>query len=137
MRPHRWAGNRLLTHLTSFVARRPLADAQSGYRALSAAAATDAEVIHDFNYAQVLTLDLLAKGHRYAEVPISYAFRTTGRSFVRLLPYLRRVIPAVMLELQSSTTLDRKLARADAHAVASSVPSRRRQAAAARPIASA
>ena len=34
--------------------------------------------IHDFNYAQVLTLDLLAKGYRYAEVPISYAFRDRG-----------------------------------------------------------
>ena len=67
-------------------ASRGLTDGQSGYRALSPAAAADAEVIHDFNYAQVLTFDLLAKGHRYAEVPISYRFRTTGRSFVRLRP---------------------------------------------------
>ena len=32
--------------------------------------------IHDYNYAQVLTLDLVRKGFRYAEVPISYSFRT-------------------------------------------------------------
>ena len=50
---------------------------------------------HDYNYAQVLTVDLLDKGFRYAEVPISYRFRTEGRSFVRLGPYLRRVVPAV------------------------------------------
>jgi hypothetical protein len=60
----------------------------------------------------VLTLDLIGKGFRYREVPISYGFRTTGRSFVRLGRYLRTVIPAVHRELntpavapdQSSTT---------------------------------
>jgi glycosyltransferase involved in cell wall biosynthesis len=130
MRPHRWLGNRVLTWWVRGIARRRfgvrgLGDAQSGYRALSAAAARDAEVAHDFNYAQVLTLDLLAKGHRYAEVPITYAFRRTGRSFVRLVPYLRRVVPAVRAQLaaQSSTTLPRKAARASVQAAVSSVSS--------------
>jgi glycosyltransferase involved in cell wall biosynthesis len=99
MRPHRRFGNQVLTRILRRVARAPITDGQSGYRALSAAAAADAEVIHDFNYAQVLTLDLLAKGYRYAEVPITYRFRTEGESFVRLVPYLRRVIPAVVREL--------------------------------------
>lgn len=132
MRPHRWAGNRALTWWVRALVRRfgvrGLTDGQSGYRALSPAAAADAEVVHDFNYAQVLTLDLLAKGYRYAEVPISYGFRTTGRSFVRLVPYLRQVVPAVQAELrgagaQSSTTLARNDARVDAQAAASSVAS--------------
>jgi hypothetical protein len=54
----------------------------------------------------VLTLDLVAKGYIYAEVPISYEYRSSGRSFVRLVPYLRHVIPAVFREIrgQSSTT---------------------------------
>ena len=70
--------------------------------------------MHDYNYAQVLTLDLLAKGYRYVEVPITYAFRESGTSFVRLGPYLRRVVPAVHRELnspplaQSSTTWSEK-----------------------------
>jgi glycosyltransferase involved in cell wall biosynthesis len=107
MRPHRWAGNRVLTAWVRRLARvrfgvRGLTDGQSGYRALSPEAAAAAEVIHDFNYAQVLTLDLLAKGFRYAEVPISYRFRTTGRSFVKLVPYLRRVVPAVRAELRAA-----------------------------------
>ena len=72
-------------------------------RALSLAAADSAEIIHDFNYAQVLTLDLLAKGHRHAEVPISYRFRTTGDSFIKLGPYLRRVVPAVYRELNTAS----------------------------------
>jgi glycosyltransferase involved in cell wall biosynthesis len=105
MLPHRWAGNRALTWWVRGIARRRfgvrgLTDGQSGYRAFSPAALADAEIIHDFNYAQVLTFDLLAKGHRYLEVPISYRFRTTGRSFIKLVPYLRQVVPAVRAELR-------------------------------------
>lgn len=92
-------GNRVLTALLRLIARARVTDGQSGYRALSATAAAQAEIVHDFNYAQVLTLNLLGKGFRYAEVPISYGFRQNGRSFVRLAPYLRHVIPAVYTEL--------------------------------------
>jgi glycosyltransferase involved in cell wall biosynthesis len=99
MLPQRRLGNLALTGLLRFVARAPIGDGQSGFRALSRAAATDAEIVHDYNYAQVLTLDLLAKRHRYLEVPIGYRFRTTGRSFVRPLRYLRQVVPAVWREL--------------------------------------
>ena len=101
MLPHRRLGNRVLTAVLSWVARRRIGDGQSGYRAFSPAAAADAEIVHDFNYAQVLTLDLLAKGYRYEEVPISYSFRTTGRSFVRLGRYLAAVAPAVYRELNA------------------------------------
>ena len=101
MRPHRRLGNLVLTRLLSVIARRRVTDGQSGYRALSPRAAAHAEVIHDYNYAQVLTLDLLAKGYRYAEVPISYRFRTTGESFVKLDRYLRHVVPAVHRELNT------------------------------------
>jgi uncharacterized membrane protein YbhN (UPF0104 family) len=101
MRVWRRLGNRVLTLALSAVARRLLSDGQSGYRALSRPAAAHAEIIHDFNYAQVLTLDMLGKGYRYAEVPISYRFREHGRSFVRLLPYLRHVVPAVYREINA------------------------------------
>ncbi|MGH9112587.1 MAG: hypothetical protein ACRDZN_09895, partial [Acidimicrobiales bacterium] len=107
MRPHRWLGNRTLTLALKLLVRRwgvrGLTDGQSGYRALSPRATADAEILHDFNYAQVLTLDLVAKGFRYAEVPISYRFRQHGRSYVRLGPYLRRVVPAVWRELRSGS----------------------------------
>lgn len=95
MLPHRRFGNRALTMLVRWITRRDVTDGQSGYRALSPAAATHARIVHDFNYAQVLTIDLLRKGYRYHEVPISYHFRTAGRSFVRLGQYLRAVIPAI------------------------------------------
>ena len=99
MRPHRRFGNKVLTYVLSLVARRKITDGQSGYRAFSPEAAKAADVVHDFNYAQVITLDLLAKGFRYMEVPISYRFRTTGDSFVKLGRYLRKVVPAVYREL--------------------------------------
>lgn len=99
MLPHRRFGNLVLTRLLAFVARTRITDGQSGYRAFSPAAAADAEIIHDFNYAQVVTLDLIAKGYRYLEVPISYRFRTTGTSFVKPGRYLRNVVPAVYREL--------------------------------------
>ena len=102
MAPHRRIGNIVLTRALSFVARRRVTDGQSGYRAFSPEAAAAAEIIHDFNYAQVLTLDLLAKGYRYLEVPIVYHFRTSGQSFVKLGRYLRNVIPAVYRELNST-----------------------------------
>jgi hypothetical protein len=102
MRRHRLVGNLVLTRLLAFVARRRISDGQSGYRALSAPAAAAAEVVHDFNYAQVLTVDLLAKGYRYAEAPISYRRRTAGRSFVRPGRYLRRVLPALYRELNAA-----------------------------------
>ena len=108
MLPHRWVGNRVLTIGVRALVRRwgvhDLTDAQSGYRALSPEAAAAAEIVHDFNYAQVLTLDLLAKGFRYTEVPISYGFRRHGQSFVRLGPYLHRVVPAVWRELRAPST---------------------------------
>ncbi len=101
MQVRRRLGNRVLTRLLAVIARQPITDGQTGYRALSGDAAAAAEVIHDFNYAQVLTLDLLAKGFRYLEVPISYRFRTTGESFVKLGSYLHHVVPAVYRELNA------------------------------------
>ncbi|MDH3295816.1 MAG: glycosyltransferase family 2 protein [Acidimicrobiia bacterium] len=99
MRPHRRLGNQALTRWVAFVTRTPVTDGQSGYRAFSLPAAVAAEIAHDYNYAQVLTVDLVAKGFGYTERPIRYTFRRSGRSFVRLLPYLRRVLPTVWRQL--------------------------------------
>jgi glycosyltransferase involved in cell wall biosynthesis len=104
MRTHRRLGNVVLTTALRRLTGLPISDGQSGYRALSRAAAASAEIAHDFNYAQVLTIELARKGFRYAEVPITYSFRESGESFVRLLPYLRRVVPAVARELREWRT---------------------------------
>lgn len=101
MRPHRRLGNQVLTAWVRWVVRQPVTDGQSGYRALSPAAAAHADIAHDYNYAQVLTVGLVGRGFRYHEVPISYSFRTTGRSFVRLGRYLRRVVPTVVAQVRA------------------------------------
>ena len=95
MHRHRRAGNQVLTTWVRWLTRLPVTDGQSGFRALSAGAARSAELVHDYNYAQVLTLDLVGKGFRYAEVPITYERRRHGRSFVTAGRYLRNVLPAM------------------------------------------
>lgn len=99
MRPHRRVGNRILTAWVRWTVRRPVSDGQSGYRAFSPAAARAATVPHDYNYAQVLTIDLVSRGFVYHEVGIDYRFRRSGESFVTLGRYLRRVVPAVWRQL--------------------------------------
>jgi hypothetical protein len=48
-----------------------------------------------------LTLDLLRKGMRLAQVPIGYQLRGKGRSFIRYGEYARRVLPAITREVLS------------------------------------
>lgn len=109
MLPHRRLGNLILTAALRRWCRAPITDGQSGYRALSPAAARVAAIPHDYNYAQVLTCDLLARGFEYHEVPISYAFRSSGRSFVRLGRYLAAVVPALARQGRPANTETRQV----------------------------
>ncbi|HSL01447.1 MAG TPA: glycosyltransferase family 2 protein [Rubrobacteraceae bacterium] len=100
MRLHRRLGNYAFTGLVALLSRRRITDGQTGMRAFSRGAAEAAEIIHDYNYAQVLTLDLLRKGFRMEEVPIRYRVREHGESFVRW-SYPIKVLPAIWRELRS------------------------------------
>jgi hypothetical protein len=102
MHPTRRIGNRVFTLLQCVLTGRRLRDGQTGFRAFGPRALATAEIIHDYNYAQVLTLDLLRKQLRLAEVPITYQVRRTGRSFVRYHEYALRVLPAIARELLSA-----------------------------------
>ena len=92
---HRTLANRATSALVGTLIRSVVTDAQTGYRAFGGRALEHAEIRHDYNYAQVLTLSLWGAGIRPLEVPISYRRRTAGRSFVRYPEYLRRVAPEV------------------------------------------
>ena len=78
----RRAGNLVFTALLCVAAGRRITDGQTGFRAFSRTALDCAEIIHDYNYAQVLTLNLLKKGMRMREVPVAYRRRSKGRSFI-------------------------------------------------------
>ena len=96
----RMIANRVFTGLLCLATGRRITDGQTGFRAFSRRALECAEIIHDYNYAQVLTLDLLKKGMRLKEVPISYSFRTRGKSFIGI-KYLWRVPVAMLREMLS------------------------------------
>ena len=96
---HRWVGNLLFTGLLVLLTGRRMTDGQTGMRAFSRAAAARAEIVHDYNYAQVLTLDLLRKGFGMEEVPIRYKIREHGKSFVSWR-YPAKVLPAIWWELR-------------------------------------
>ena len=93
--------NRLFTLLLCIASGRRITDGQTGFRAFSRRALECAEIIHDYNYAQVLTLDLLKKGMRLKEVPVSYRFRTRGKSFISI-GYLWRVPVGMLREMLAS-----------------------------------
>ena len=96
----RLLANVLFTGLLCVASGRRITDGQTGFRAFSRRALECAEIIHDYNYAQVLTLDLLKKGMRLKEVPISYRFRTKGKSFIGI-KYLWQVPTAMLREMLS------------------------------------
>lgn len=97
---HRRLGNHAFTALLALLASRRMTDGQTGMRAFSREAARQAEIIHDYNYAQVLTLDLLRKGMRMEEIPIRYRVREHGESFIRW-SYPAKVLPAIWRELRN------------------------------------
>ena len=98
MRWSRRFANRAFSLALSLACRRWVSDGQTGFRAFSPRAADIAEIIHDYNYSQVLTLDLLHKGMRLKEVPVRYRKRTGGVSFVGPA-YLWRVPTGMLREM--------------------------------------
>lgn len=99
MKWHRRLGNYLFTAVQALLLGQMIYDGQSGMRAFTRAALADLEIIHDYNYAQVMTLNLVRKGYRMKEIPIRYQVRTTGTSFIRFGQYATRVIPAIWREM--------------------------------------
>ncbi|WP_191566359.1 glycosyltransferase family 2 protein [Metabacillus idriensis] len=100
MKVHRRLGNYCFTLLQSILLKRWIYDGQSGMRAFSRQAIDHADIIHDYNYAQVVTLNLVRKGFRVQEVPITYQVRTEGQSFIKFRKYVSSVIPAILKEMR-------------------------------------
>ncbi|TKD70350.1 glycosyltransferase family 2 protein [Pseudalkalibacillus hwajinpoensis] len=99
MRLHRRLGNYCFTFLQSLLLQKWIYDGQSGMRVFSKQAMDHGEIIHDYNYAQVLTLNLVRKGFRVKEVPITYQVRSTGESYIKFKAYVTSVLPAILKEM--------------------------------------
>jgi glycosyltransferase involved in cell wall biosynthesis len=99
MKLHRRLGNYVFTMIQAILLRRWIYDGQSGMRAFSRQAMEHGEIIHDYNYAQVITLNLVRKGFRVKEIPITYQVRTKGESFIKFRAYMTSVIPAIIKEM--------------------------------------
>lgn len=103
-------GNYTFTFLQTLLLRRWIWDGQSGMRGFSRRAMEAARIVHDYNYAQVLTLNLIRQGFRMQEIPIDYRVRMQGESFIKFRAYVSRVLPAIWRELRLpvSRRIDRK-----------------------------
>lgn len=97
MKLYRRMGNYFFTALQIVLLRRWITDGQTGFRAFSRPVLRDLEIIHDYNYAQVMTMNIVYQGYRMSEVDIPYKVRETGESFITY-KYIRKVLVAVWRE---------------------------------------
>jgi glycosyltransferase involved in cell wall biosynthesis len=100
MKIHRRLGNYCFTLLQSILLKKWIFDGQSGMRAFSRITMEHANIVHDYNYAQVVTLNLVRKGFRMKEIPIQYQVRTKGQSFIKFRAYMTSVIPGIVKEIR-------------------------------------
>lgn len=100
MKLYRRVGNVCFTLLQILLLRRWISDGQTGFRAFSRAVLRDLEIIHDYNYAQVMTMNIVRKGYRITEIDIPYKVRETGESFITFRGYMTNVLPAIWLEFR-------------------------------------
>lgn len=100
MKWNRRIGNYCFTFLQALLLRKWIYDGQSGMRAFSRHAMEEAEIVHDYNYAQVVTLNLIRKGFRMKEIPIRYQVRKSGESFIKFRSYMTSVLPAILKEMR-------------------------------------
>lgn len=101
MKWHRFLGNVFFTVLQMLIVRKWISDGQTGMRAFSRWAIAHSRIIHDYNYAQVLTIHLNRQGCRMGEIGIDYQVRTTGQSFIRFVPYVKNVFRGIWKELRT------------------------------------
>ncbi|QHW35163.1 glycosyltransferase family 2 protein [Paenibacillus rhizovicinus] len=112
MKLHRRLGNICFTMLQAILLRRMIWDGQSGMRGFSREAMDCADIIHDYNYAQVLTLNLVRQGFVMEEVPITYQVRVHGQSFIKFRKYVGNVLPAIWREMRRPAAERERVPRA-------------------------
>ena len=82
----RWFGNTIFNRLASFVAKFPVEDLTSGFRAIKADIARNMAYMlpNSYSYPTTLTLSVLRSGFSVKYVPINVKKRKKGKSKIRL-----------------------------------------------------
>jgi glycosyltransferase involved in cell wall biosynthesis len=91
----RKAGNIVFTRLMRRMTNWPVVDSQPGIFAVSDDYLQVFNLPGDYNYTQQILLDGYHKGMRFAQVPVSFNKRETGKSFVSL-QYPLKVFPQIL-----------------------------------------
>ena len=91
-------GNMFFTQLMRWLTGWDLRDSQPGIFAVDRAYLNVISLPGDYNYTQQILLDAYLKGMRFAQVPVAFNPRTTGKSFVSFR-YPLKVLPQILMVL--------------------------------------
>ena len=91
----RRTGNKAFTRLMRWMTKWPVVDSQPGIFAVSKEYLEVAYIPGDYNYSQQILLDAFHKGMRFAQVPVTFNKRLSGRSFISL-QYPFKVLPQII-----------------------------------------
>jgi len=94
----RRVGNLLFTKFMAYLTNWPIQDSQPGIFALNRNYLERSDIPGDYNYTQQILIDAYLKGMRFAQRPVKFRKRNTGRSFVSLA-YPFKVLPQLILVL--------------------------------------
>jgi hypothetical protein len=92
-------GNKIFSKIVSVSTGRKLSDTQTGFRAYSKEAIMNISVVNDFTYTQEVLIDLIFKGFRIGEVPVSIAYYRRKSKVVKSIP--RYTVLALSVILRS------------------------------------
>lgn len=100
MPPVRRVGNIVFSRLMRWLTGWPLQDSQPGIFAINRAYIEVSFIPGDYNYTQQVLLDAYHKHMRFAQVPVAFNARKTGKSFVSL-KYPLKVLPQIAFVIVS------------------------------------
>jgi glycosyltransferase involved in cell wall biosynthesis len=90
-------GNIFFTWVTRRLAKVPITDAQTGFRAMTRKVAKSLEITSDYTYTQEMIMNAAFKGFKIIEEPIFFGKRPIGKS--RLIPNLYTYATKVTLTI--------------------------------------
>ena len=94
----RRTGNLVFTRLMAWLTGWQVRDSQPGIFAVSSAYLSNFYLPGDYNYTQQILLDAYHKGMRFAQVPVAFRERVSGKSFVSF-KYPFKVLPQIVMVL--------------------------------------